>query len=333
MRRSPHSLKFLDELIRPLHAAGMNDGDIAEQLNESRRNICTRRRAMGLPVNVKSYSWRVKPITGHDERIRELHALGRLDREIAKEIGCGHRAVSLRRNELGLTPQKSNQSDSLTPHDELIRQRLSEGWSDSEIAAELGVNRRAVGFRRLVLGIAASGNNERRRSKVREKTQQQCQRAGVKSLAEVRTQAFSRFATDLGWPSDLRPRCVQILELLYIREIETFEGIARAIGMNMSRRRQAWLYCNEKGGSYVAVLQRRGLVARSGRVLLPGTLPGKTGTRSGCGVCLYGLTPQARTIKEQWNERTRISTQHSEREHAASQQQSRPHQDATATSV
>lgn len=307
-----NSLTYLDELIRPLHQQGLNDGSIAERLGVNRRAVNARRRAMGLAVNYENYKWRVKPIEGHDDLIRQLHGEGKLDRDIAATIGCSRRALSLRRTELGLKPHDSDPCVKLIPFDDQIRARLAEGWSDAEIGKELGFCRRVISYRRKALGLPASGNNERRRAKVREKTRQQLAARGLTSPAQLRIEAFKKFAREKGWPEDLPPRAVQILELLHAQGVATFEHIAKSIGMNTTRKRAAWLYCNRPGGSYTAVLMRAGLVMRSPKILLAGTTPGKRKC-VGRGVHFYGLTPLAQQMKEEFHARTQSAgcdTQH-----------------------
>lgn len=298
------SLAKLDRLIRPLHARGLNDFSIAERIGCLRRYVCTRRRAMKLSVNYERWTWRVKPARGHDRTIREMYAGGAFDLEIARAIGVGKRSVSLRRMELGLqTLIRRHPLKKLATHDALIRRRIKHGWSGSEIAAEIGggCHQREVSARRLFLGLPASGNNERRCRKVAVKTREQLKKAGLPSMAYLRIEKFQQFARERGWPDDLGPRAVQILEALFERGLMHRRQIVVVIGMNADQRQRKWLFDAKNQTSYLSTLMRRGLVVRStARILLPGTLPGKR-KMVGRSVYFYGLTDAARTLKEIWN--------------------------------
>lgn len=307
MKRQPD--KSHDDAIRRLHRDGLNDSSIAEQLGVQRRFVCSHRRRMGLAVNYERWAWRVKAVAGHDRTIRSMYARGAFDLEIARACGCGKRAVSLRRAELGLpTLDRKDVAARLATHDDLIRKRISEGWSGSEIAREIGgrVTQREVGMRRAYLGLPASGNNDRRRRKVAEKTREQLQRAGLPSLAYLRVEAFKRFAERHGWPEELAPRCVQILELLFDREWMLRRDIAAAIGMNVEKCQANWMFDSVNETTYLSTLQKLGWVVRSPRVMLPGVLPGKW-KMVGRSVHLYGLTAVARERKELFNERQKLS--------------------------
>ncbi len=302
-RAARGSLAKLDARIRPLHARGLNDASIAEKIGCRRRDVCTRRRAMGLPVNYENWRWRVAAVRGHDRLLRQMYAAGKFDLEIARAIGCGKRSVSLRRLELGLpTLDRRPPVKKLAEHDALIRRRIKEGWSGAEIAAEIGngCHQREVNARRLYLGLPASGNNERRRAKVAEKTREQMRRMGLPSMAYLRIESFRKFARDRGWPEEVGPRAVQILEVLFERGLMTRRQIVLAIGMNVERPQKNWLFDAKNQTSYLATLMRLGLVARSPRLIVPGTLPGKH-KMQGKGIYFYGLSAEARTRKEQWN--------------------------------
>ncbi|MFM9962229.1 MAG: hypothetical protein ACKV2Q_13530 [Planctomycetaceae bacterium] len=296
------SLKRLDRRIRPLHARGLNDASIAEKLGCRRRDVCTRRRAMGLAVNYESWCWRVTPVRGHDRMLRAMYAAGKFDLEIARAIGVGKRSVSLRRAELGLpTLDRCSPCRKLAGHDVTIRRLLKRGWSDSEIGAEIGSHQRDVGARRKFLGLPASGNNARRRAKVAIKTREQMRLMGLPSMAYLRIESFKKFARDRGWPEEVAPRAVQILEVLFERGLMTRRQIVVAIGMNVDRPQKNWLFDSKNQTSYLATLMRLGLVARSPRLVVPGTLPGKR-KMVGRGIYFYGLSAEARTRKELWND-------------------------------
>jgi len=305
------SLKSLDRHIRPLHAKGLNDASIAERLGCRRRDVCTRRHALGLAVNYERWTWRVQSIKEHDRTIRDMYAAGKFDLEIAHAIGVGKRSVSLRRMELGLpTLNRRHPMKKLAKFDPLIRRRIKEGWSGAEIAAEIsqrGVacHQRELNARRLFLGLPPSGNNARRRAKVAAKTREQMRRMGLPSMAYLRIESFRKYARDRGWPDEVGPRAVQILEVLFERGLMTRRQIVVAIGMNVDRPQKNWLFDTKHQTSYLATLMELGLVVRSPRLLVAGTLPGKH-KMQGKGLHFYGLSCEARQRKERWND-TQIS--------------------------
>lgn len=165
--------------------------------------------------------------------------------------------------------------------DEILRVFHDYGWSDSEIAdfwclSGHIIDRRTICDHRKRLRLPSNAFSERRRRRVAEKTREQCRRAGVGSLAEVRRQAFQRFARARGWPDDLAPRCVQMLDAMYEQGPMTRRQLAAAIGMPWKGSRKS-LVGNGPGGSYLATLMRRGLVVAQKRaVKQPGKGKGKS---------------------------------------------------------
>lgn len=104
------------------------------------------------------------------------------------------------------------------------------------------------------------------KQRTRETTRRQLAAAGVPTLGALRTKVFRDRARAAGWPEDLRPRAVQILNLLYERGPMTRREIADAIGMRW-RGSRASLTSNDSEGSYLAHLIRRGLVVSLGRAV------------------------------------------------------------------
>jgi hypothetical protein len=123
-----------------------------------------------------------------------------------------------------------------------------------------------VSHHRQALGLPSNATHPRRRARVAERTRRQVAEAGVASLAEVRVLAFRKFAVLSGWPGDLTPRQVLILEALDARGPLTRPEIAEAIGMPWKGSRKS-LVGNVPGGSYLAHLIRRGLVTNLGRIV------------------------------------------------------------------
>jgi DNA-binding IclR family transcriptional regulator len=104
--------------------------------------------------------------------------------------------------------------------------------------------------------------------------------------------AYKAFAKESGWPDDLRPRAVQILNLLASHGMPlTRKQIAEKIGMPWKGSRKS-LHSNDKEGSYLANLQARGLVIKLGKIA-------NTNCGRGSGVSLYTLGPKALSILQQ----------------------------------
>lgn len=153
------------------------------------------------------------------------------------------------------TPQQREQLKAF------IREKHSLGWPDAEIARvfQPKTSREWISEVRRSMGLPCNALSEYRINKIREKTKEQIEKAGVKSLANIRTLAFREYARRNGWPEDLRPRAVQILNVLYQRGPMTRREIADAIGMPWKGSRKS-LVSNDPEGSYLANLAKRGLV-------------------------------------------------------------------------
>lgn len=172
--------------------------------------------------------------------------------------------------------------------DDLIHARHSEQWSDAEIAGEWNAShsenqiaRETVGGHRRKLGIAANAATPRLRARVAAKTAEQVAAAGAASLAELKSQVIRDRIKQMGWPADLRWREAQILSLIWERGPMTKGELAEAVG---DFRGKMALYSNDRGGSYLATLQRRGLLFVFKRAV-------NRGRGVGRGLDLYSLNP------------------------------------------
>lgn len=189
--------------------------------------------------------------------------------KIAASLGRTTGSVYQRAAKLRLN--KSSRID-WTCLDAEIRLLHAGGWTDAEICATLGriagrhVGREAVGARRRVLGLPHNGFSEHRRRTVAAKTKEQLDRAGVATLAELRCQAWGDAARRCGWPRDLRPRAVQILNTLFQRGPMTRRQISDAVGMPWKGSRRS-LVSNDREGTYLWNLVHRGLVVRLPRLV------------------------------------------------------------------
>lgn len=173
---------------------------------------------------------------------------------------------------------------------QLIRRRHAEGWQDGEIAREAGCSREWTGDVRRGLGLPSNKDNERHRARVAAKTREQLAAAGVNSLAELRVQGFRRFAEESGWPADLGPRYVQILNLLHWHGPQTKRQLSDRMGLVWKGSRNS-LKSNDTNGSYLAHLVARGLVVNLGRCVYNG--------RQGGNTCLYSLPLHVMPAKPQ----------------------------------
>lgn len=125
---------------------------------------------------------------------------------------------------------------------------------------------------------------------------------GLTSPTQLRSRAYRLFAIANGWPDDLRPREVQILNVLARSGVPmTALEIATAIGANTSTThrtgsRRLILCGNGPGGTYTASLMRRGLV-----IGLANAGPACKTTGKGCGQRkhLYTLGPLALAILQE----------------------------------
>jgi hypothetical protein len=150
------------------------------------------------------------------------------------------------------------------------------------------------------LGLPSNRGGERYRDRVRQKTREQLRKAGVESLANVRTKAFQDWAESCGWPRNLRPRHVEILNLLWEKGPQTRREIAAAIGMPWKGSRKS-LVSNDPEGSYLAHLMRRGLVVCLGRLV--------KGKGKGGSVCVYSLLLTVERKPTERNDVRRIRTE------------------------
>lgn len=196
--------------------------------------------------------------------------------EIARRVGRTARSVYQQADKLGLvTPRTRIDGRFLAT----LRRLHARGWSDAEIASEFVCERHTVSKHRRALGLPSNRGSARYRARVAAKTREQCKAAGVKSLAEVRALAFRERARRAGWPEDLRPRAIQMLDALAVLGPLTRREIADAIGMAWHGSRSS---LKARGNStYLAELMSLGLVVSLGKVV--------GGNGKGGNVQLYSL--------------------------------------------
>lgn len=141
----------------------------------------------------------------------------------------------------------------------------AEGLTDQEIADRTGIQRRYVSeLRRDKFNLPV--NDEAVLIARRRGVKSQLKTLGLDSPAQLRTRAFRLYAIENGWPEDLRPREVQILNVLAVHGPMTREQISAKIGMRgrlsspANGRLPLYLTGRGRGGSYTAMLTRRGLI-------------------------------------------------------------------------
>jgi hypothetical protein len=183
--------------------------------------------------------------------------------EIARKLGRSARAVYLQAEKQGLAKIHRTKTDEVFIAE--LRQLHSLGYPDAEIAKVIGCERHTIARWRKGFGLSPNTYSDRRRTQVRAKTAEQLQKANLPTLAMVRAKAFRDYAIASGWPEDLPPRCVQILEALSRLGPLTREEIAPAIGLPWIGSR-ASLKSRGGRGSYLADLMARGFVVSLGRI-------------------------------------------------------------------
>ncbi len=153
-------------------------------------------------------------------------------------------------------------------HDQVICDRHAQGWSDREIAELLGCDRHALSSRRAGLGLprlyGRSGDpgHPRYRDRVRRRTALQLQEKGLRSLADLRSEAYRQFARENGWPDDTPPRAVQILNLLAVHGPLTRQQMVDRLGIDAHGRVKLnrAMSSSRDRSTYLAWLQKRGLI-------------------------------------------------------------------------
>lgn len=225
-----------------------------------------------------------------DAELRELWP-GHSGLQIAVRLGCTLASMYYRAHKLGL-PRKTRKLPADT--EERVRRLHAEGLSDRAIGKCLGIDRRTINDIRHARLKLPVNEGARRRAQLRA-VRTQAKTLGIRPGGGLRDYAYRKFAASRGWPEDLRPRHVQILELLAseARPMDRWE-IARRIGWNVERSlrdpvhgQRHLLASKDPEGSYLAHLIKRGLVISLRRAK---AVPGKSGCSNRN---LYTLAPAA----------------------------------------
>lgn len=182
---------------------------------------------------------------------------------LAERLDRTTRAVYQEATKLGLVEVQFRADDTFFVE---ARRLNAEGHSDTEIAERFGCDRHAVSRHRKRMGLPSQSFSSRRRQKVRERTNAQCAAVGVNSVGALRSLVFKLRSIESGWGENLRPRHIQILDLLSARGPQSRRQIAEALGMPWKGSRHS-LKSNDDEGSYLAHLMARGLVVSLGRIV------------------------------------------------------------------
>jgi hypothetical protein len=215
------------------------------------------------------------------EIAQRIHGTGRAARSIF-QFAC----------RLGLRKWPCHSPETL----DRVRELHGQGLNDTQIAAAMGMNKRNVSeirLNRLKLPKNVEAIRAARRRAVR--TQQAT--LGIDSGGELRAIAYRKFAAENGWPETLRPREVQILNVLAASGVPMSRlEIAEKIGMRTDRmggnKTLALLVGNGPGGTYTASLLRLGMIDVLKRA-------DKSKGGKGCSRHLYVLGPAALAILEE----------------------------------
>lgn len=196
-----------------------------------------------------------------------------------------------------------------------LRAKHRLGWTDTEIASAFGVYREYATRVRGELALPSNKCSPHRRRTVAARTRAQCAKAGVPTLAALRSKVFREYARAQGWPQDLPPRCVQILNTIWKFGPMTRREIAAVIGMPWKGVKKT-MVGSVPGGSYPAYLMRRGLVISLGRRKYNGA--------QGKNTCIYSLPLDIERRKIVDGVRTPLVAR-GRRPHCRSHTQEQPH--------
>jgi hypothetical protein len=139
---------------------------------------------------------------------------------------------------------------------ECVKELNGQGFGDTEIARRLAIPRKAARGIRERLGLAFPAEAKRR---AKARGGKAAVRAHGNIAGRVRVERRRQFVHALGWPADLPRPAALILEALLAGPL-TFGQLVAVVGVGARRRCRPFLNSKLPGGSYLAYLQRRGLV-------------------------------------------------------------------------
>ena len=199
---------------------------------------------------------------GEKSMVRDMYAT-HTAQQISEALYGNNRAVMRVRKlaeRLGLRKWPSWPPETV----EAVRRLHGERLDDCGIAARIGLTRlqvRAIRRDRLKLPAIKDHIYAHQLQSIRT----QMARLGIKAGGALRKLAHQKFARDNGWPEDMRPREVQIMNTLIQFGPQTRWELGERIGWNMDRARhdpRTLLNSNAPEGSYTGTLLARGLILR-----------------------------------------------------------------------
>lgn len=219
---------------------------------------------------------------------------------LAAALGKPLSACYQRARKLGL--RKATIWHFFTPEEDAkVKELAGEGYCNKCIGRILGHARCGVRHARRRLGLPDLPQTGMQATcktcieKVRATTREQCRKAGVANLAQVRGLVYRKYVEDSGWPADLRPRQVQILNALAMLGPLTRIQMAKSVGYQTTNPKKIFHSKYLAGGSYLANLMQRGMVICLGRIVRTG--------RKGGNLFLYTLAPDIQRFRVPHNER------------------------------
>jgi hypothetical protein len=233
-------------------------------------------------------------------RIPEDHL--RFIRESAGKLAVPQIAVHLGRSESSIHQARVRMGlcGKLAPHgtelEAFIRQKHKLGWSDNEIAAAYSklhpdckpVDRHVIGDRRKLWRLPENTFSEHRRRRVAEKTAEQMRKAGLPALSHLRLAVWREQARRQGWPEDLSPPYIKVLNALWDLGPQTRRELVERCGFRWRGVHNS-LASNDRNGCILGHLMARGMVICLGRKVYTG--------RQGGNVCLYMISPNIKRKK------------------------------------
>lgn len=252
--------------------------DMASELSRSVTSVRSKAKAAGI-----SKSNRIPE--AHKQYVREnYHAM--TAKQIADHLGTTTSRVNRIAGLEGMAKLEKMPPD----FRDFIKEKNAVGLNDSEITEEWNAtrdrktDRRYVSSLRSEMGLPPLHHTERSLEKIRNNTRRQLAEAGLESIGQLRVEAFKKFAKSRGWPEMLPPRCVEILDAIYDYGPQTRRQLCELVKMPWKGSRKS-LVGSVPGGSYLAFLQRVGLVVRLNRAVQV------IGEGTGKSVSLYGIPP------------------------------------------
>jgi len=148
-----------------------------------------------------------------------------------------------------------------TAQSKRVHKRHAAGWSDQEIANELGCSRRKIARCRRELDLPCNAYNQRHRERARQRLRVQLREANAKTLAQIQQQSRALDAWRSGWPVDCAPIMVEVLDHLEANAgLSTYRAFCAATG----RKHHCKAVSTTNGKSAFQVLIDRGHITRAG---------------------------------------------------------------------